>query len=127
MTTSDKAIISELAQYLANGLDGVVAGVFTKTPAASEPRPYLVIKRMNATDLSTFFKHLDLLLEFVTDDPAYLEQVGASEKVGEVVDEWFDSTKLDICSAPLLNSANDSDDVDAEANVALDFQLDYLP
>lgn len=128
MARYDKKIITEVSQTLSDKLGDSVTGVYAKYPAIIDTNdyPFIVINRLNANDISRFIRHLDLLIDIVSSDPTGEEALEISETIGDILDEWYADTRLDIMGAPTLNNVEDNDDKDARVSAQLDFQLDYL-
>lgn len=128
MARYDRRIIEEISVTLAQGLDGVITGVYAKYPdgTLAATYPFIVITRLNANDINRFIRHLDLLINIVSDDPSGAEALDISEKIGDLLEDWYKTTRLDIMGEPTLNNVEDADDRDTRVSAQLDFQMDYL-
>ena len=128
MARYDRKIIEEISLKLAAGLDDTITGVYAKYPDGmlASSYPFIVITRLNANDINRFIRHLDLLINIVSDDPSGAEALDISEKIGDILEDWYRNTRLDIMGEPTLNNVEDSDDRDTRVSAQLDFQMDYL-
>lgn len=128
MARYDRKIIEEISLTLAEGLQDDITGVYAKYPDGmlAGQYPFIVITRLNANDINRFIRHLDLLINIVSDDPSGAEALDISEKIGDLLEDWYRNTRLDIMGEPTLNNVEDSDDRDTRVSAQLDFQMDYL-
>ena len=128
MARYDRRIIEEISLTLAEGLDDIITGVYAKYPDGmlASQYPFIVVIRLNANDINRFIRHLDLLINIVSDDPSGAEALDISEKIGDLLEDWYRNTRLDIMGEPTLNNVEDSDDRDTRVSAQLDFQMDYL-
>ena len=128
MARYDRKIIEEISLNLAEGLQDDITGVYAKYPDGmfASQYPFIVINRLNANDINRFIRHLDLLINIVSDDPSGAEALDISEKIGDLLEDWYRNTRLDIMGEPTLNNVEDSDDRDTRVSAQLDFQMDYL-
>lgn len=128
MARYDRKIIEEISVTLAEGLQDDITGVYAKYPdgTLAKTYPFIVINRLNANDINRFIRHLDLLINIVSDDPSGAEALDISEKIGDLLEDWYRNTRLDIMGEPTLNNVEDSDDRDTRVSAQLDFQMDYL-
>ena len=128
MARYDRKIIEEISLTLAEGLQGDITGVYAKYPDGmlAATYPFIVITRLNANDINRFIRHLDLLINIVSDDPSGAEALDISEKIGDLLEDWYRNTRLDIMGEPTLNNVEDADDRDTRVSAQLDFQMDYL-
>lgn len=128
MARYDRKIIEEISLTLAEGLQDTITGVYAKYPDGllASQYPFIVINRLNANDINRFIRHLDLLINIVSDDPSGAEALDISEKIGDLLEDWYRNTRLDIMGEPTLNNVEDSDDRDTRVSAQLDFQMDYL-
>lgn len=128
MARYDRRIIEEISLTLAQGLDGTITGVYAKYPdgTLAATYPFIVITRLNANDINRFIRHLDLLINIVSDDPSGAEALDISERIGDLLEDWYRTTRLDIMGEPTLNNVEDADDRDTRVSAQLDFQMDYL-
>lgn len=128
MARYDRKIIEEISVTLAEGLQDDITGVYAKHPdgTLASQYPFIVINRLNANDINRFIRHLDLLINIVSDDPSGAEALDISEKIGDLLEDWYRNTRLDIMGEPTLNNVEDSDDRDTRVSAQLDFQMDYL-
>ena len=128
MARYDRRIIEEISLKLTTGLDGTITGVYAKYPDGTfaATYPFIVITRLNANDINRFIRHLDLLINIVSDDPSGAEALDISERIGDLLEDWYKTTRLDIMGEPTLNNVEDADDRDTRVSAQLDFQMDYL-
>lgn len=128
MARYDRKIIEEISVTLAEGLQGTITGVYAKYPdeLLAKTYPFIVITRLNANDINRFIRHLDLLINIVSDDPSGAEALDISEEIGDLLEDWYKTTRLDIMGEPTLNNVEDADDRDTRVSAQLDFQMDYL-
>lgn len=128
MARYDRKIIEEISTALTEGLDGEINGVYAKYPdgTLAATYPFIVITRLNANDINRFIRHLDLLINIVSEDPSGAEALDISEKIGDLLENWYRNTRLDIMGEPTLNNVEDADDRDTRVSAQLDFQMDYL-
>lgn len=128
MARYDRKIIEEISLKLAAGLEDTITGVYAKYPdgTLAATYPFIVINRLNANDINRFIRHLDLLINIVSDDPSGAEALDISEKIGDLLEDWYRNTRLDIMGEPTLNNVEDADDRDTRVSAQLDFQMDYL-
>ena len=128
MARYDRKIIEEISLKLATGLKDTITGVYAKYPdgTLAATYPFIVITRLNANDINRFIRHLDLLINIVSDDPSGAEALDISERIGDLLEDWYKTTRLDIMGEPTLNNVEDSDDRDTRVSAQLDFQMDYL-
>lgn len=128
MARYDRRIIEEISLTLAQGLQDDITGVYAKYPdgTLAATYPFIVITRLNANDINRFIRHLDLLINIVSDDPSGAEALDISEKIGDLLEDWYRTTRLDIMGEPTLNNVEDADDRDTRVSAQLDFQMDYL-
>lgn len=128
MARYDRKIIEEISLTLAEGLKDTITGVYAKYPdgTLAHEYPFIVINRLNANDINRFIRHLDLLINIVSDDPSGAEALDISEKIGDLLEDWYRNTRLDIMGEPTLNNVEDTDDRDTRVSAQLDFQMDYL-
>lgn len=128
MARYDRKIIEEISLTLAEGLSDTITGVYAKYPdgTLAQTYPFIVITRLNANDINRFIRHLDLLINIVSDDPSGAEALDISEKIGDLLEDWYRTTRLDIMGEPTLNNVEDADDRDTRVSAQLDFQMDYL-
>ena len=128
MARYDRRIIEEISLKLAEGLQDTITGVYAKYPDGmlAATYPFIVITRLNANDINRFIRHLDLLINIVSDDPSGAEVLDISERIGDLLEDWYKTTRLDIMGEPTLNNVEDADDRDTRVSAQLDFQMDYL-
>lgn len=128
MARYDRRIIEEISLKLAEGLQDDITGVYAKYPdgTPASQYPFIVITRLNANDINRFIRHLDLLINIISGNPNGAETLDISETIGDILEDWYRNTRLDIMGEPTLNNVEDSDDRDTRANAQLDFQIDYL-
>lgn len=116
---NDTAIMAEVAQAVKQA-----TGIAPLKSIVSDSGTCIVMQRTSTIDTDSFRKSLQLMFIVFSDDFVTAHETGNT--IVDTINEWSDSTTLEILGRPLLGGLSDDDDKAGQYTTAVDVQIPYL-
>ena len=116
---NDTAIMAEVAQAVKQA-----TGIAPLKSIGSDNGTCIVMQRTSTIDTDSFRKSLQLMFIVFSDDFVTAHETGNT--IVDTINEWPDSTTLDILGRPLLGGLSDDDDKAGQYATTVDVQIPYL-
>ena len=116
---NDTAIMAEVAQAVKQA-----TGIAPLKSIGSDSGTCIVMQRTSTIDTDSFRKSLQLMFIVFSDDFVTAHETGNT--IVDAINEWSDSTTLDILGRPLLGGLSDDDDKAGQYTTTVDVQIPYL-